>query len=116
MPGVPKTSFVNKVLLAVLGGASTADEVYAKVANQISASRAMIVCRARDEVEARRVAKGCRRGTGRPQRTTREALARGRRHIVADALGGLVRVGKIRRVGVGRYAPPLPKIHDAEAG
>ncbi len=117
MGHIRKDSFRQKVLAAVLGGASSTDEVYAQVARHISASRAVVACRQMDGTETRRQQKGLKRGKGilKP-RTAQEAIAKGRRRIVVMYLTRLNSEGKIRRVGVGRYAPPVPKIHDAEAG
>ena len=51
------------------------------------------------------------RPTGRRPANRREATVRGRKRVVSLALGRLCRDGKIRRVGVGRYAPLLPKVY-----
>ncbi len=112
-----KGSFRQAVLKAVLGGASSTDEVYAQVARHISAACAVVACRQKDGSDARGAQRGSRWGSPTPKsRTAQEAIAIGKRRIVCTYLVRLCSEGKIRRVGVGRYAPPMPKIHDAEAG
>lgn len=108
-------SLRQRVLQAVLAGASRTCEVYAKVASAISASKASTACKGIDRREKRAAAKGARRFTGE-KRTIQNAISRGKRYLICEALTKLAGEGKIRRIAVGVYGPPLPRVHRTEAG
>lgn len=74
---------------------ATVSQVLAAVGKSISASKAAAV--------GRRIRSG--KSSGRVS-----VVDLGKKHMVNHALCELLRAGKIRRVGKGVYAPPLPRL------
>lgn len=55
--------------------------------------------------------KGRKPATGRPSMTVELCVVSGKKRLIAERLGRLCKLGIIRRVERGVYAPPLPRAY-----
>lgn len=101
-------SLRRRVVDAVLAGASTIREVLAVVGCTISAAQAATAGRRNSKRQGVTRAKLGYKPRPVPPR---QRDVQGRRVLVNEALIRLVKAGELRRLGRGRYGPPLPKIH-----
>jgi hypothetical protein len=96
---------IEAVVLAL--GQADISTILAHVGRKISVSKAMAAQRRSYRDKARR--------RGHPVRPVVPAQVRvGRRKMVCEVLCHLVQQGRLRRIGRGLYAPPLPKIYVEE--
>lgn len=105
MNGPIKGSLRQRVLAAVMGGASTAAEVLRVVGRFITAPQAMLHHRIACKANENRTSKWSRKGTGKKLGRERQ----GRKHLVTQYLARLAKAGKIARLSRGKYGPPQKK-------
>ena len=103
-----KGSLRQAVLAAVLGGASTTDEVVALVGHKVTPASAQ-----RSGLQEWRASvKAHYPNTKLPSQA--KLIRRGRKKTVTSVLVRLVKDGLLRRVAAGVYGPPQPKLFQPE--